>query len=66
MKAGPKGSNELFILLLVFVVLKLTETGVVATWSWWWVLAPIWGVFAAVLVIMIIVLSVTIIMGMRK
>ena len=40
MKEKPKGSNELFILLLVFVVLKLTETGVVANWSWWWVLSP--------------------------
>jgi hypothetical protein len=40
MKEQAKGSNELFILLIVFVVLKLTETGVVATWSWWWVLSP--------------------------
>jgi hypothetical protein len=40
MKEKAKGSNELFILLIVFVVLKLTETGVVATWSWWWVLSP--------------------------
>lgn len=29
-------------LFLVFLVLKLTETTVVATWSWWWVTAPLW------------------------
>lgn len=30
------------ILGLIFVTLKLAEIGVVATWSWWWVLAPFW------------------------
>jgi hypothetical protein len=35
-----KGSGELLILLIVFLVLKLTKTGVVATWSWWWILSP--------------------------
>lgn len=29
-------------LALIFVVLKLTGTSVIATWSWWWVLSPIW------------------------
>ena len=29
----------LFLLFLVFLVLKLTE---VITWSWWWVTAPLW------------------------
>lgn len=34
-----------FFLLLttVFIVLKLTA---VILWSWWWVLAPIWGPMA--------------------
>lgn len=31
------------LLTLIFVTLKLTETGPVADWSWWWVTAPIWG-----------------------
>lgn len=30
------------ILGLIFVTLKLAEIGVVATWSWWWVLSPFW------------------------
>ena len=32
---------------LLFVALKLT--GYIA-WSWWWVFAPIWGVFLVALV----------------
>jgi hypothetical protein len=41
------------LVFLVFLILKLCEIGVVATWSWWWVTAPLWiplgivfGVFA--------------------
>ena len=30
------------ILFIVFLVLKLTGTGQVANWSWWWVTSPIW------------------------
>lgn len=26
----------------VFLTLKLAEIGQVATWSWWWVTAPLW------------------------
>jgi len=30
------------ILTIIFVVLKVTGTGAVAAWSWWWVLSPLW------------------------
>jgi hypothetical protein len=30
------------VIFLIFLVLKLAEVGVVATWSWWWVFSPIW------------------------
>ena len=30
------------VLLLIFVVLKLGSVGEFGTWSWWWVLSPIW------------------------
>lgn len=30
------------LLAIVFIALKLAEIGVVATWSWWWVLSPLW------------------------
>ena len=46
------------ILGLIFVTLKLAGIGVVATWSWLWVLSPFWvpimfvlGVFAVVFVV---------------
>lgn len=49
------------ILGLIFVTLKLAEIGVVATWSWWWVLSPFWiplaivlGIFAVVGIGMIV------------
>lgn len=31
------------LLLLLFITLKLTG---VITWSWWWVMSPLWGIFA--------------------
>lgn len=36
------GSSLLTAIAIVFVILKLTGTTAVATWSWWWVLAPLW------------------------
>lgn len=35
--------GPMWILAIVFIVLKLTE---VITWSWLWVLAPLWGPIA--------------------
>jgi len=29
-------------IFIVFLILKLAEVGVVASWSWWWVTAPLW------------------------
>lgn len=34
------------LLAVVLIGLKLACVGVVATWSWWWVLAPFWGPWA--------------------
>lgn len=39
-----RGVSYLFILFVVFLVLKLTRN---IDWSWWWVTAPLWGPFAA-------------------
>ena len=33
------GISGLEVLLIVFIVLKLTD---VIAWSWWWVMAPLW------------------------
>ena len=48
------GLTFLQALFLVFLVLKLTGKTVVATWSWWWVTAPLWCGLAIVLVILLI------------
>jgi hypothetical protein len=34
-----KGLHSTQILTVIFVVLKLCD---IITWSWWWVLSPLW------------------------
>jgi hypothetical protein len=43
------------ILFLIFLVLKLTNY---IDWSWWWVTAPLWGGFALIFLIALIVVFV--------
>jgi hypothetical protein len=38
------------LLTIAFIILKLTN---VITWSWWWVLAPIWIPFGLMFLIFI-------------
>jgi hypothetical protein len=40
------------LLAIVFITLKLTGY---ITWSWWWVLAPLWAPLAVVLAIFLII-----------
>lgn len=51
-EASSGGIGFMGLLAIVFITLKLLEIGPVAGWSWWWVLAPIWGTAALVLVIL--------------
>jgi hypothetical protein len=39
---------------IVFLVLKLAEYGPVASWSWWYITAPLWGPLAALMTFMLI------------
>lgn len=39
------------LLAIVFIVLKLTK---VITWSWIWVLSPLWVVWSLIIVLLII------------
>jgi len=48
-KGGP---GFLGLLTLLFIGLKLTGIGIVATWSWWWVLSPIWIPLISVFILM--------------
>lgn len=39
------------MLAILFIGLKLGEVGIVARWSWWWVMSPLWLPLAILLVI---------------
>ena len=45
-RTSKAGLGCMSVIGIVFVVLKLTGTGPVANWSWWWVLSPFWLQFA--------------------
>lgn len=45
------GVSFLGLLAVLFIGLKLTGY---ITWSWWWVLAPLWGGVAILLVLVVI------------
>lgn len=49
------------ILFLVFLILKLTQTSMVADWSWWWVTCPLWIPIATVFAVWIVILVIYII-----
>ena len=51
-QAAKGGVNFLELLTLVFIVLKLCK---VITWSWWWVLSPIWIPLILLIIILILV-----------
>lgn len=44
------------LLAIVFITLKLTGH---IDWSWWWVLAPLWGPVALVLSMVLVTVIVT-------
>lgn len=51
------------LLAIVFITLKLTN---VINWSWWWVTAPLWGPFVALLGFAAVVFIVALISVMIK
>jgi len=51
--SGSSGGIGFFgLLTIVFIVLKLLGT---ISWSWWWVLSPIWGGFLLIFVLLVFV-----------
>ena len=50
-------------LTVLFIGLKLTN---VITWSWWWVLSPIWISFSLAVVVIAIAVIIAIIAGASK
>ncbi len=51
------------VLLVVFVVLKLT--GLIA-WSWWWVLSPIWIGLVGLVVVSVVTAALAVIAQGRE
>ena len=49
MKNTSSGISLCSLLTVLFVGLKLCD---IINWSWWWVLAPLWGPFAIAFVVM--------------
>lgn len=52
------------LMFIVFLALKLAGIGTVATWSWWWVTAPLWA--PAVLVLAIFGIGFALIVAVAK
>ena len=57
------GIGFLGLLTIVFIVLKLIN---VITWSWWWVLAPIWMPIAIGLIVAGLLFGISIIQSKFK
>jgi hypothetical protein len=55
-----KGLSFTQVLTIAFIVLKLTN---VITWSWWWVLSPLWIPAAIILGAGVIIFIVSIILA---
>lgn len=55
--SSSSGISFLGMLAILFIGLKLTEH---ITWSWWWVLAPLWMPLSLMIVILIIYAAVKI------
>lgn len=60
---NSQGVTGLEVLLIVFIVLKLTG---VITWSWWWVMAPLWIPLSIALLAGIIWLFAAALKGARR
>ena len=57
------GIGFLGLLTVLFIGLKLTNY---IDWSWWWVLAPLWGPLAIVAVVMVVLGIVAAIIALVK
>lgn len=62
-KGRSSGLGVFGVCLVVFVILKLTN---LITWSWWWVLSPIWIYVLLVIVSFIILILIELYENKRK
>lgn len=54
-KSTSGGIGLLGFVFLIFLVFKLTNTGIVANWSWWYVTAPLWAPALLTIVVLLII-----------
>ena len=47
-----KGMGICSVLLVAFIILKIIG---MITWSWWWVLSPLWIPVAAVVIFLLVI-----------
>ena len=57
------GTSFVGLLTIIFIVLKLTK---VITWSWWWVLSPIWITWGVSIVTLFILGIVSIVLAIKE
>ena len=50
------GVSFLGLLAIVFITLKLVGVSAVATWSWFWVVSPLWIPLALVIVVFAVIM----------
>jgi len=55
---STSGISFFTVLFIVFLILKLTHT---IDWSWWWVTAPLWGGVAAVILVLVLIVMISVI-----
>lgn len=47
------------LLTIVFIIMKLAGIGVVANWTWWWVLSPLWIGWCLIIVLVLLGIIIT-------
>jgi hypothetical protein len=57
---GGSGIGFLGLLAVLFIGLKLT--GYIG-WSWWWVLAPLWGPLGLLVAIILFIWAISFVLG---
>lgn len=57
------GVSFVGLLTIAFIVLKLTK---VITWSWWWVLSPIWITWGLVIATLLILGIIYIVLAIKE
>ena len=50
------GVSFLSLLAIVFITLKLVGVSAVTTWSWWWVVSPLWIPLALAIVTFVVIM----------